>query len=186
MSVSVPIPTVGTLYDPALRELPEASTLDFRDQAVAELLLSYRAPSRDEGASVNGKVCDFALHAEGPLVALCYRIGPPPRGIPWYYATYSWHLAGRPGWLALPPPAEGDPWSLRMVLVNASDGLVRATRTLSLDPEFCRAFHGAIHAQAHRAWDQAEHDDALAELQRRHPRGDALAAACQHRTRGGT
>jgi hypothetical protein len=108
-----------------------------------------------------GKAC-FGLHVEPPLLVLLWSFVP---ALPWSDAPFSWHLL---------PPSERDLPSadlsnqtrtlLRIVLVDASTGHVRAIRAITLGPTFTRALHTAIRDQATQAWDESLFDQALARL----------------------
>lgn len=75
---------------------------------------------------------------------------------------------------------------LEVVLVDADTDLARAICVVSFSPEFTRALHGAIRAQAAAPWiGQAAYDAALTEVYRRYPTGGDLLQRAVARTLGG-
>lgn len=183
---------VGEPYSPSRRSWPEGNDYNFRG-GEHELRLFLARPSRHEIEAVQRGAAEFALFVEPPLVSLCYRFETRAgRGLPWSDANFSWHAmaaAVGPEELVLPIAwEEGSPETralLQVVLVDASDGIIRAMRSLAFSPEFTRAIHRAIWEQAHAPWDRAAYTRAQSDLYRRYPTSEALVAACQHRTKGG-
>jgi hypothetical protein len=63
--------------------------------------------------------------------------------IPWSGAPYSWHSLPEVERVMPEPLAGGEAVELTVVLVEESDGIVRAVRSVTLSPEFSLALHTA-------------------------------------------
>lgn len=163
--------SVGQLYLHGRTHWPECTQYNYRGGA-HELLLFLGSPSPAEIKSVRQGGARFALHVEQPVVLLLWSFAP---GLPWSDASYSWHLV--PAHERDLPSAdleEDKGILLRIVLVDAATGLVRAIRAVSLTSAFARALHAAIREQAARVWSEAEYD---ATLQRVYAQGSAESLA---------
>lgn len=191
--------SVGRPYDPSRRSWPEGPDYLIRGDD-HELRIFLRQPDRHEAEAVRRGRAEFALHLDPPhLVTLCYRFtGPSGRGLPWSDAPFSWPRQaaglgslgrGPEAVLPTPPGALGSESraALLVVLVEADGGIVRAIRQISYSPEFTRALHAAIHAQAAApGWDPARYDLAVTSLYRRYPTSEALVRAAVVRCEGGS
>lgn len=185
----MPILKVGELYNPNRRRWPEGAQFQYRG-GQAELVLFYPDPSRHEIEAVRKGSSEFGLVVEPPLVVLLYTFGA-AKGIPWCDAPFSYHRlkAARPTEAVLPPAwEEGSPETraiLQVLLVDASSGILRAMRAVSLSPEFTRTLHRAIWEQAHREEGPGEFDRALNDLYTRFPTSERLLTTAVARTTGG-
>jgi hypothetical protein len=172
---------VGKPYNPKIRRWPETPQYNVRS-GHHELVLFLADPTDREVESVRQGPAEFALHVEPPMILLLYRFEP---GIPWGDAPFSIHRVPEaerelPASL-LTPEARA---LLHVLLVDASTGLLRAIRAVSLSAQFSAALHGAIRAQAIAEWDPAKYDAKLSEIYNR-AQSDALARAAEVRCRGG-
>jgi hypothetical protein len=109
--------------------------------------------------------------------------------VPWSDTPFSWHLAPE-GRRQLPPaPDEVSPDTralLQVVLTDATTGLVRALRAVSLAPDFTRTLFAAVAAQAAAPWcGPAAYDRQLDAACRRWPSSVALMRAAVARCAGG-
>lgn len=168
---------VGQLYNDQRTTWPEAGQYQFRAGG-HELLLFWRSPSEREVRDVARGDAEFALYVAPPLLVFLYRFG----RMDWSDAPYSWHLVPAAE-RTLPEPAHlAEPHALlSVVLVDAESGIIRSLRALSMQPAFTAALSLAIRDQAAEPWDTARYDAALAELYRRYPHSDNLAARAQSR-----
>ena len=133
-----------------------------------ELTLSHRGVTDRLAADVERAEAEFSLVVEGPWIVLCYRIGD---SSPWSSASpFNWHMTpegGRvvPAEVELSPETYARLWStLWISLVDAESGVIRVRRAVALCPEFTRALHNAIRAQALEPFSGAAGDHALAWL----------------------
>lgn len=173
--------SVGQPYAPGVSRYPECTQYNFRAGA-HELILFYGSPSKGEVYAARKGTAEFALALPSPqVIILAHRFGD---DLPWSDSPYSWHLV---------PERERDLPSadleqsmraqLRVVLVDAATGIVRALRLLTLSPAFTRALHAAIREQAALPFDG--YDRALREAYARHPSTDSLVARAAIRCTGG-
>ncbi len=107
-------------------------------------------------------------------------------GLPWSDAPYPYHLVP-PDQQQLPPaPAPGEARALlSVVLVDAANNTARALRVLTLSPEFTRALHDAIRAQAASPRQPALYDAQLKSAYRHCPATKQMLPACRARCAGG-
>jgi hypothetical protein len=93
------------------------------------------------------QAADFALVIESPLLVLCHRFG---SALPWSSTPYAFPLdalGGRPR--AVPPEClpGGMRARLRVGLVDADSGVIRAQRRFALPPRFTVALNDAVRQQ---------------------------------------
>lgn len=141
--------SVGQAYNPKIASWPESAEYNFR-AGQHELLLFFNRPNEEEIASVKSGLAHFAFAAEAGAIILLYRFEP---AIPWGDAAFTIHLLPEaerqlPGELATPETRA----ILNTVLIDASDGIIRAMRTVTLSPDFTRKLHRAITDQAAAEW----------------------------------
>jgi hypothetical protein len=149
----MPVPEVGKPYIHGRTSIEPRVEYSFR-RGQHELLLCFQQLSEDEIDAVRsvryGKA-EFGLLIYGLVIFLLYRFG---EAIAWGDAPYSWHrLPAEHRQLPETPPETskiGTP--LSVVLVDADRNLVRAIRRRVLSPDFTRALHAAIAAQAAGPW----------------------------------
>jgi hypothetical protein len=87
--------------------------------------------------------------------------------------------AGRDEQRALPAPLPaGESVHLTIVLVEGSDGIVRAVRPVTLSPDFAIALHTAIRDQAERSFDEEEYERQADRLYQQWRSGELVDRAC--------
>jgi hypothetical protein len=121
-------------------------------------------PDIDEGLihDVKRGELEFALMVQHPVLLLAYRFG---ASRAWSDIPYCWHM--QPSHARIVPPTEASPEARALLwisLVGAGDGLIHAQRGVTLAPEFTRALHEAIRAQAESCFQPYRCMDALADL----------------------
>ena len=98
--------------------------------------------------------------------------------IPWSGGPYSWHRLHDEE-RALPAPlVEGEAVELTVVLVEGSDGIVRAVRSVTLTPDFSLALHIAIRDQAAHSFDEEEYERQADTLHQQWRSGRLVDRAC--------
>lgn len=139
---------------------PELAQYNYRG-GEHELVLFFDRPTSKETQAVRKEVVEFALFIERRLIVMLYRFG---TAIPWSDAPYSIHLV--PSEQRTLPPATGpaEQALLHIVLVDASSGIIRALRVVSLVPEFTQALHRAIREQAEMPFTRADYNGELESL----------------------
>jgi len=148
-----------------------------------ELVVTLRGAEGQHAAAVSQGEAGFALVDESPLLVLCARFGD---DLPWMAAPYCWHRTPSRE-RVLPPTAGSEDESriqLEILLIEAADGSVRATRCVTLGLDFTRALNEAIREQARFPFDPREHDRRLLDLKRRCPTPEAMVAYATARTFG--
>lgn len=138
---------------------PETAEYRYRHGAHELRLTSQDVDHRIAEAIARGEA-EFGVRVAGPNIVLGYRFG---EVIPWGDAApfQWWQLPAEER--VIPPAIQLDPesyhrsWAtLWITLVEAADGTIRARRAVALRPEFARALHDAIRAQALRPHDEAQ------------------------------
>lgn len=130
-------------------------------------------------ASITGGRAAFGLAVVGPVIFFLYRFDP---ACPWSDAPYSIHLVPEEE-RALPGPALASGAQtaqhalLNVVLVEATNGIVRGLRAITFSPRLTTALHLAIRDQLAAPWSAAAYDAALADAYRRHPTTRSLVDA---------
>lgn len=150
--------SVGQPYNPSRTQWPEGAHYNYRSGA-HELLLFFASPSAAEIKAVRQGAARFALHVRPPVLLLLWSFAP---ALLWSDAPYSWHLV--PGEERDLPSADLDAGKgalLRIVMVDAATGIVRAIRAVSLTASFTGALHTAIRNQADAPWRESEYDSTL-------------------------
>lgn len=175
--------SVGLPYHPRIKSWPETGQYNFRG-GVHELVLFWRGLDKRTIDAVRRGRVTFAIYTEGALLLLLYQI---EGACDWSDAPYSWHLVPAEQRSLPEPVRDGEETRdyLRLLLVDAGTGIVRAIRLVSFSPAFTVALRLAIAAQAGETWDQAAYDLALDRLYRRYPASAQLAAVATARCVGG-
>jgi hypothetical protein len=135
---------IGELYNPKVTKWPELPEYNYRG-GQHELLLFFRNPTDAEIAAVQKGGAEFAFAIEKSVIFFLYRFEP----IPWGDAAFTVHLV--PDADRRIPEAEPTAQSraiLRILLVDAATGILKAMRVVSFSPDFTRQLHKAIRQQA--------------------------------------
>lgn len=173
---------VGTRYHPGKTRWAEAGEYNFR-MGAHELRLFWARPSVQEIQAVRQGQLEVALLVAPPVLWFLYRVD---GGCDWSDAPYTWHLL--PQDQRIPPePLTGEQRALlNVVLVDASDGIIKALRAVSLSPELSQALHGAIAEQRAAPWDTAAYDRARTAAYQRYATSAHMARAARWRGVAGT
>jgi hypothetical protein len=172
---------VGKLYNPNRTSWPETNQYNYR-AGQHELTIFYNRPTPEEVEAFSRGEAEFALHYEGKIIFFLYKFG----GLAWADANYSWHLVGE-NERRVPPPARSaeERALLNVLLVDASTGVLKAMRALTLSPRFTRALEHAIREQAAAAFSPRAHDASLAILYGKYATTNSLLKAASVRSKGG-
>lgn len=173
----------GALFIDNRRFLPEAIQYDYRENT-HELAVIQTNLQPGIVRSVRTGPVEFALYIEQPVIMLLARFAgvPPFPGavsdgtIDWNGSPYNyWRVL--PEERTLPAPAAGRQGQIAIVLVEATSGIIRLVRTVSMSEEFTATLEEAIRQQADLPWSAAVYDDTVDQLHHRYPTHAALAAA---------
>lgn len=159
---------LSCLFDPTRTSWPEASRYIYRGETEHELILFYSNPTTEEIQAVQSSEAEFRLHVAMYVFLLLYRFGEDE--IPWSDAPYSFHLV--PDEERVPPPPlfyshkEG---ILRIVLVDADTGIIKALRTVPMPAQFATSLVYAVDVQAHQLFDRDGYDGVLRTIRKIYP-----------------
>ena len=119
-------------------ELPEA--IEYNYQAGDHtLLLSMKNLHPSEIKAVREEPTEFGLYCEDGIIYLLYRFG---EILPW------WNVAEEARRIPEPRKNPAERILLKIILVEASTGIVKAIRVTTFSPEFTERLHRAIRGQA--------------------------------------
>jgi hypothetical protein len=148
---------VGKLYPSGQRSWPEGADYNWRSGG-HELRIFLRRATPREVEAIRSSPVKFGLLVEPPGLFFISRFGRLS-----FDCSYSWHrTAETTRERSFPPlPGEMSPEAralLTIILVEASNGVVLALRSVIWSPEFTRAIHRAIHDQSSSPYDRADHE----------------------------
>lgn len=166
---------VGKPYSPTRTQWEEGTEYNYRGErrGVHEIRLFFRHPKPIEVQSVKQGEATFGLVVQENLIVLVFKFG----AIPWSDAPYSWHMVPERERHLPPELRPGERETLTVFLIDADTGILLAIRQVSFSPEFTRALHQAIRAQAGRPFDQVIYDRQLRALQARYQSKDLYKIA---------
>lgn len=140
-----------------------------------DLTLFWPAPTPAEVSGLRDADVEVGLFSHGPAAFLLYKI---KNVCEWSDAAFNVHLVPE-GERELPNEEPGDRARLKLTLVDADDGIVRARRILSLDKVMTQALKHAMREQAASPFNRLVYDAAIAEVHARYQDSDALAAVAE-------
>jgi hypothetical protein len=166
---------VGQPYNPNVKNWPETPQYNYR-QGEHELVLFFNKPSISETLAVKQGKAEFALTVKDDIIFFLYRFGQPVV-INWSDAPYTWHLVPEAERTILPEqlPATGEKRVLlRIILVDATTGLICAIRIVTLSPSFTSRLNQAILEQSQKPFDAKSYDMQLQQAYRSYPESSQL------------
>jgi hypothetical protein len=163
---------VGKLYTERAN-WPELAQYNYRG-GEHELVLFLNRPTSDEIQSVRRGRAEFALFVKHSLIILLYRFDP---ALPWSDAPYSIHLVPPEQRTVPARTSAGQMALLHIVLVDASSGITRALRVISMPPDFTQVLHKAIQEQAKLPFTRSAYNGELEALYQRYPSADLAKMA---------
>lgn len=161
---------VGEVYSPDHARYDEGARYTYTGGA-HELVLFWSGPTAVEVEGFRTRPMEVALFTHGPAAFLLYKI---KDVCEWSDVAFNIHLV--PETLReLPNEEPGDRARLRMVLVDAEDGVIRAKRIVSLDKVMTQAIKHTMLDQASAAFNRIIYEAAVQEVYGRYADSDALA-----------
>jgi len=126
-------------------ELPEAVEYNYQS-GDHTLLLSMKNLHPKEIEAVREAEAEFGLYCENSVIFLLYRFGD---ALPWSDSAFSWWNVAEED-RRIPSPTENPATRilLKIILVEAATGIVKAIRVTTLSPNFTEKLHDAIRFQA--------------------------------------
>lgn len=139
------IVTVGCPLFEGRNELPES--IEYNYQAGDHtLLLSMKNLHPKEIEAVRSEETEFGLYCENGIIFLLYRFG---EILPWSDSAFSWwNVAEEDRRIPEPQVNRAERILLKIILVEAATGIVKAIRVMTFSPEFTERLHRAIRGQA--------------------------------------
>ena len=164
------------------KELPEAVEYNYQS-GDHMLLLSMKNLNPKEIKAVREAEAEFGLYCENGIIFLLYRFG---EALPWSDSAFSWwNVAEEDRRLPAPQTNPATRILLKIILVEAGNGIVKAIRVTTLSPDFTEKLHNAIREQA--AGEELSHAEFVARslaIYKNHTPFD-LAAKAIVKTKGG-
>lgn len=140
-----PCVQVGDVYQARRSSWTESAQLRLApDGRSGELLIALAAPEQSEITAIESGRADFAWVNSAHLALVAFRFD---QGIDWSDFPYTPHRAEHPSGIAIDD--EPSELLLRVVLVDANTGLVRAVRELCWPAQFAQV----ARASAARLWE---------------------------------
>ncbi len=126
-------------------ELPEA--IEYNYQAGDHtLLLSMKNLHPKEIEAVRQDEAEFGLYCENSIVFLLYRFG---EILPWSDSAFSWwNVSEEDRRIPAPQANPAERILLKIILIEAATGIVKAIRVTTLSPVFTEKLQDAIRQQA--------------------------------------
>lgn len=126
-------------------ELPEAIEYNYQS-GDHTLLLSMKNLHPREIEAVRAAEAEFGLYCENGIVFLLYRFG---ETLPWSDSAFSWwNVAEEDRQIPTPQSNPAERILLKIILVEAATGIVKAIRVTTFSPAFTEKLHEAIRQQA--------------------------------------
>jgi len=173
---------VGRPYVAGITQWPQTGEYNYIG-GEHQLRLFWDSPTAQEVREVRRGVAQFAFVHQNQVIFFLYRFGM----MPWADAPFSIHLVPA-SYRQLPPPSIGPDARalLRIILVDASTGIVKAARLMTFSPDFSGALEAAIRKQAEAPWPgDADYDIQIQAVYRRYPTPRSMLDAAVARTVGG-
>lgn len=176
-----PTRQVGERWSEAHEKYDEGARYLYR-QGAHELTLFWGAPSQAEVDGLRAQPLEVGLYPHDPAAFLLYKI---QNVCEWSDVAFNVHLVPEAE-RELPAEPPGERARLRITLVDANDGIIRAKRIVSLDKVMTQALRHAMLRQAAEPFDRAAYDTAVRAAHARFPDSDAMvrAAECVEPTLG--
>jgi hypothetical protein len=140
-----------------------------------DLVLFWNRPSAAEIAGCRDRTITIGLYVNGAAAFLLYKID----GV-CEWSDVAFNVQRIPeAERELPGEPTGERGRLRLTLVDAEDGLIKAKRLVSLDKVMTQALRHAMREQTERPFVAPLYDLAVQETYARFPDSDAMAAAAE-------
>lgn len=161
---------IGEVYSAEHNRYDEGARYAYAGQG-HELVLFWSAPTQAEIAGFRVEPVEVGLFTHGPAAFLLYKI---KNVCEWSDVAFNVHRVPEAE-RELPDETPGDRGRLRLVLVDAEDGVIRAKRIVSLDKVMTQALRHVMREQAAGAFNSLIYDAAVQEVHARYADSDALA-----------
>lgn len=157
---------VGKLYKEGIYKYQEGIRFDFTN-AGADLYIMYNSPTTKEIESIRRGNIEFGIYPSEEVLFMLFKFG----NLQWMDAPYSVHLSNQ---LELQEPKDGLGYSLNVVLINASNGIVEVIRLIGLSTKFSIQLKKLIERQRERHFDRDQYALKLQEIYRNYKTSDLV------------
>lgn len=140
----MPIIAVGQPLQPDVTRYQEMPEYNYRNGG-HHLMIAMANIRPGELEAVKSAPANFAFTVVGDVLVFQYRFG---AALPWSDAAYTWHKVPAAEQLRPPKLIGQERALLEIILVEATTGIVKAIRAVSLSPTFSQRLHTAINRQA--------------------------------------
>ena len=165
---------VGEVYSPDHARYDEGARYTYTGGA-HELVLFWGGPTQAEVDGFRVRPMEVGLFTHGPAAFLLYRI---KDVCEWSDVAFNIHMVPE-AQRELPNEEPGDRARLRMVLVDAEDGVIRAKRIVSLDKVMTQAIKYTMADQVAASFNRIIYEAAVQEVYGRYADSDALASVAE-------
>lgn len=165
---------VGDVYSPDHARYDEGARYTYTAGA-HELVLFWGGPTPVEVDGFRVRPMEVGLFTHGPAAFLLYKI---KDVCEWSDVAFNIHMVPE-SQRELPNEEPGDRARLRMVLVDAEDGVIRAKRIVSLDKVMTQAIKHTMADQAAASFNRIIYEAAVQEVYGRYADSDALASVAE-------
>jgi hypothetical protein len=138
--------TVGKPLNPDVDHWPDMPEYNYLADG-HELLISYPNLRQQEIDAVWEATARFAFTVVGDIIVFQYRFG---AALPWSDCGYNWHRVPEEERTLPPEPEPEERALLRVILIDANTGIVKALRLMTFSHTFTKRLHQAIREQAAR------------------------------------
>lgn len=165
---------VGDIYSPDYRQYEEGVRYVFAKGA-HDLVLFWSQPTSAEINGFRDQPVDVGLYTREHVAFLLYKIQDVCE-----WSDVAFHVQRVPeSERELPDEPTGERARLRITLVDATDGIIKAKRLLSLDKVMTQALRHVMREQASSPYVATLYDLAVQETHAQFPDSDALVRAAE-------
>ncbi len=165
---------VGEVYSPEHNRYEEGARYLYR-QGAHDLTLFWAGPTPAEIAGFRISPIELGLYLHGPAAFLLHKA----QGVcEWSDLAFNIHLLPEAE-RELPEEPPGERARLRLTLVDADDGIIRAKRLVSLDKVMTQALRHTLREQSGQSFVRLLYDAAVQEAHARFPEPDAMVQAAE-------
>lgn len=132
---------VGKRLDPTIGQWSEMVQFHYSQEGY-QLLIFWQTPSKDEIQGIKKGKVELATFSDEEAFLLLYKI---ERACDWSYTPFDWYRM--PESLRLMPKDDHLEPKLKVVLIDANNGIVRVIRQVPLTEDFIKAIHQGVDAQ---------------------------------------
>lgn len=154
---------VGKSYTGNTGPVPEGTMVEILPDTILYALYMYKPEPKEIEVFQSGKA-DVRIHFENDVIFFLMKLGE----LGWLDAPYSKYLS--PSQPDLTPPPEGQGFSITLVLVDASNQIIKGLRMTTLSRIQSRNLIDYLKIQR----DISDYDETIAKLYRKYPTSEDM------------